>query len=411
MRFALWIALRSLFSKRSRYAHSAIGWITVLGLTLVVAAQCVALSILGGFEQAFTHAILGFNAHLVAMREGEIDPSEPLLDKLKVVAGPGAITGATPFLYREGLMAHHSKVKGVVFKGIDPLTFPRVYDVKVRLFQDLAGKTSLSEVLKPEGGEPPLLLGGDLAEALGVTAEDRTVSVLSPQGDLKKIADVNNFKRFQVVGTFESGLYEYDSQFAFLSLPEAQSFFKVPGKITGWEMRLADYGQAKSLARRMEKALGVPFQVISWDELNAEIFYALRLEKKLFFIIMGLIVLVAAANLVGLVVILVSEQAREVSIFRAMGMKAKTLKKVFTLQGMLLALAGAVLGTALGWMLSSFLATHALFKLAKEVYLVSTLPIDLSVWNMAGVFMFCLIVSYGDTQIAARRLMKMKLDL
>jgi len=411
MKIALWIALRSLFSRRSRYAHSAIGWITVLGLTLGVAAQCVALSILGGFEKSFTQSILGFNAHLVVMREGEIDQREPVLDKILSLAGPNAITGATPFLYREGLMAHHSKVKGVVFKGIDPLTFPRVYDVKVRLFRDLAAKSSLDELLKPHGDEGRLLLGVDLADSLGVKDDDRIVSVLSPQGDLKRISDVNNFKRFEVVGTFESGLYEYDSQFAFLSLPEAQAFFKVPGKITGWEMRLADYGQAKPLARRLEKALGIPFQAISWDELNAEIFYALKLEKKLFFIIMGLIVVVAAANLVGLVVILVSDQTREVSIFRAMGMKAKTLKKVFTLQGMLLALTGAVLGTALGWMLSSFLATHALFKLAKEVYLVSALPIDLSVWNMAGVLVFCLIVSYGATQIAARRLMKMKLDL
>src|SRR4029453_5449238 len=204
MRFALWIALRSLFSKRSRYAHSAIGWITVLGLTLGVAAQCVALSILGGFEKTFTQAILGLNAHLVVMREGEIDQGESVLEKVRGIAGPEAIRGITPFLYREGLMAHHSKVKGVVFKGIDPLTFPRVYDVKVRLFQDLAGENSLSEILKPQGKETPLLLGSDLAEYLGVTADDRMVSVLSPQGDLKRISDVNNFKRFQVVGTFES---------------------------------------------------------------------------------------------------------------------------------------------------------------------------------------------------------------
>src|SRR5262245_27278022 len=134
MKFPFWIALRSLFSRRSRYAHSAIGWITILGLVLGVTTQVVALSILGGFQKTFTRSILGFNAHLVLMREGEISDPNQVLKKLEAFRGGEGITSVTPFLYREGLAAHHSKIKGIVIKGIDPLTFQRVYDVKIRLF-------------------------------------------------------------------------------------------------------------------------------------------------------------------------------------------------------------------------------------------------------------------------------------
>jgi lipoprotein-releasing system permease protein len=411
MPLSLWIALRSLFSRRSRYAHSAIGWITILGLVLGVTAQGVALSILGGFEKTFTRSILGFNAHLVLMREGEISDPNQVLKKLEPFRGGEGITAVTPFLYREGLVAHHSKVKGIVMKGIDPLTFQRVYDVKIRLFSSPSEGTPLSELLKSRGGNPPILLGSDVAEALGVGPDDRVVSLLSPQGELKKAADVNHFIRLEVIGTFTSGLYEYDSQFALMNLSEAQGFFKVPGKVTGFEMQVGRLEGAKDLARRIEGAFGVPFQAIPWDELNAEIFYALRLEKKLFFILMGLIVAVAAANLVGLVVILVTDQSKEVSIFRAMGIKPKTLSRVFTLQGMILAAVGGFLGSGLGFVFVYLLSRYSVVSLAKEVYLVSSLPIELSWKNFGGVLAFSTGISYLATRMAARRVLRMKLDL
>jgi lipoprotein-releasing system permease protein len=415
MKLAFTIALRSLFSKKSRYAHSAIGWIAIIGLTLGVGAQSVAVSILGGFEKSFTQSILGFNAHLVLMREGEIEDPVSTLHRLQSFEGPHGITSITPFLYREGLLAYHSKVKGVVFKGIDSLTFGKVYDVKIRLFSNTSSTGESSkyqkDFFKQRGEYPLVLLGSDLADELGIKSEDRIVSVFSPQGEIKKIGDVNSFTRFEVVGTFSSGLYEYDSQFTLLSLGFAQKFFKAENRVTGFEMRVGQTQEARNLAHRLEESFAPPFQAIAWDELNAEIFQALRLEKKLFFIIMGLIVLVAAANLVGLIVVLVAKQSKEVSIFRAMGMPPKTLTKIFTFQGMILACIGIGLGSVVGWVVSFYLSTHSLIPIAKEVYLVSSLPIALSWKNFFWVVFFALGISYLATQLAARRVMKMELDL
>lgn len=411
MSLPFWIALRSLFSRRSRYAYSAIGWIAVIGLMLGVASQSIAVSILGGFEKVFTQSILGFNAHLVLMKEGEIADPEAVLQDLKPFENPEGITHITPFLYREGLIAHHGKVKGGILKGIDPLTFGDVYDVKLRIFSSSSASPPLPEALKNGEGEPKILLGSDLAEYLGVTPEDRTVSILSPQGDLKKIADVNNFKRFEVAGTFSSGLYEYDSQFALLTLSQAQSFFKSEGRVTGFEMRMGAPQEAQEWAGRMEKTFPPPFQIIPWQELNAEIFQALKLEKRLFFLIMGLIVTVAAANLIGLIVISVAHQSGEISILRAMGMRSKKIARIFFWQGMMLSLLGVVLGTMLGAAVSYFLSSHALFSIAKEVYLISSLPISLSWKNFLGVVLFSVGISFLVTKLAARRATQLNLDL
>ncbi|GEM_PF-1291802 len=412
MNLALKIAFRSLASRRSRYAHSAIAWIALLGLILGVAAQVVAVSILAGFEQHFTQSILGFNAHLVLLREGEINETAFVLGKLKNYESTSALQAITPFLYREGLIAHRSKVKGIAIKGIEPITFSKVYDLQIRLFKGKADENNnIQKALEEVGEMPSLLLGTDLAETLEIKPDDNIVSILSPHGDLKKISDVNQFKKFRVVGTFSSGMYEYDSQFAFLNLKSAQDFFEAPQVVTGFEMKVADLTKASPLAEEMAKDFSFPYQALSWDELNAEIFRALKLEKKLFFIIMGLIVLVAAANLIGLIVILVSAQSKEISILKAMGMKNKTLQRIFTLQGLLLALVGILSGACLGIFSSYFLAHHYLIPLAKEIYLISALPISFSWKMMAWVMGFGGGVSYLATSIASRRIIHLDLDL
>lgn len=408
------IALRSLFSKRSRYAHSAIGWVALLGLILGVAAQVVALSILSGFEKHFTESILGFNADLVLLRDGEISDSASVLKQLKNYERQG-VKAMTPFLYREGLIAHHSKVKGLVTKGIETSTFKDVYNIKVNLYdlQKISESKPAIQSLSFESSSQltPLLLGSDLAEYLGVKAEDPFVSILLPKGDLKSLSNPQAFQKFQVIGTFSSGLYEFDSQFALMDLAKAQSFYAVPDIVSGYEMKVQNLSQAAQLAEAMSKDFNFPFQALSWDELNAEIFQALKLEKKLFFIIMGLIVIVAAANLIGLVVILISEQSKEISIFKVMGMKNKTIKNIFTLQGLFLALLGICLGCALGYLLAYQLAHHSLINIAKEVYLLSEVPVALS-WEMfVWVFVFGFLTSYLATQFASRKVSKLDLDL
>ncbi len=407
------IALRSLFSPRSRYAHSAIGWVALIGLILGVAAQVVAISILGGFEKQFTESILGFNADLVLLRDGEISNPSEVLAELKSYEKEG-VRAITPFLYREGLVAHKSKVKGFIIKGIDTNTFSNVYNLTFKGFNDYSNpfQTSLLEKIpsQPEEGIP-IVLGSDLAEYLGVSPEEPMVSILLPKGNLQKITDSHAFKKFRVIATFSSGLYEFDSQFALMDLSQAQQLFDLPNVVTGYEMKVRDLKKASQIAESMAKDFHFPYQALSWDELNAEIFHALKLEKKLFFIIMGLIVLVAAANLIGLVVILISEQSKEISILKVMGMKNKILKRIFTLQGLILAILGVSLGCLLGWLLTSYLTHHSIVNIAKEVYLVSHLPIELSLKTMGWIFTFGILSSYLSAKLASRKVLGLKLDL
>lgn len=414
MRFlSLKIAFRSLFSRRSRYAHSSIGWIALLGLILGISAQVVALSILTGFEKQFTESILGFNADLVLLRDGEISNPGEVLAQLTAYQKEG-VRAITPFLYREGLIAHKSKVKGFVIKGIDIETFTDVYKLKFKALNTDLNATHLSPkdlVITQQDQITPIILGSDLAEYLGVSNEEPYVSILLPKGNIQKITDSHAFKKFRVIGTFASGLYEFDSQFALMDLGQAQTLFELPNVVTGYEMKVKNLSQASELAENMAKDFRFPFQALSWDELNAEIFHALKLEKKLFFIIMGLIVLVAAANLIGLVVILISEQSREISILKVMGMKNKTLKRIFTLQGLILAFLGVSLGCGLGWMIAIYLAQHSLVPIAKEVYLVSSLPIELNLKMISWIFGFRMLSSYLTAKLASRKILGLNLDL
>lgn len=411
---ALKIAFRSLFSKRSRYAHSSIGWVALIGLILGVCAQVVALSILVGFEKHFTQSILGFNADLVLLRDGEISNPDTVLPQVKLYESKG-VRAITPFLYREGLIAHHSKVKGFAIKGIDTNTFSSVYNLEFKVFSDVENSDSkkvIHSLNKPqEEGTSPILLGVDLAEYLGVGSENPYVSIMLPKGDLKKISDPKQFKKFKVIGTFSSGLYEFDSQFALMDLSLAQKFFDLSNTITGYEMKVKDLKKASHIAEAMAEDFTFPYQALSWDELNAEIFQALELEKKLFFIIMGLIVLVAAANLIGLVVILISEQSKEISILKVMGMKNKTLERIFAFQGLLLAIGGVGLGCGLGWLVAKMLAQYSFIPLAKEVYLVSQLPIEVNARMLIWVCGFGILSAYGASRIASRRVINLTLDL
>lgn len=411
---ALKIACRNLFSKRSRYAHSAIGWVALIGLILGVAAQVVALSILVGFEKHFTESILGFNADLVLLRDGEVSNPEFVLSQIKNYEAQG-VRAVTPFLYREGLIAHHSKVKGFAIKGIDLSTFSNVYKLELNPYSDLKipeAKAMIQHLSQESAeGESPVILGSDLADYLGVNEKDPYVSILLPKGDLKKISDPKQFKKFKVIGTFSSGLYEFDSQFLLMDLTKAQKFFELPHVVTGFEMKVKNLKKASMLAEAMAKDFSFPYQALSWDELNAEIFQALKLEKKLFFIIMGLIVIVAAANLIGLVVILISEQSKEISILKVMGMKNKTLERIFAFQGLLLAFTGIALGCGLGWMIAKILATYAFIPLAKEVYLISSLPVEVNARMLVWICGFSALSAYGASRIASKRIVDLPLDL
>ncbi len=385
----LQLIFRPLFSKRKALLGS-LAWIVILGLVLGVFAQSTAVSILSGFEKVFRQSILAFNAHLVLMKDSEISENGTVFKELQKLQEENKVTSIAPFIYREALLAYHSKIKGVVIKGAPIQSLTEVYSLQLSFLPEF--QNGISELEKKEG-LTPILLGKALFEELKINPQDPIISLLSPKADLENIASSKNFERFKVIGTFSSGLYEFDSHFVFLSLAHAQNFYSLAGLVTGFEMQLPHLNEAKNLSQQLKVNLGSNYEAVSWDILNADIFESLKLERVMFFLIMGLIVLIASFNLLGLVAVLMSEQKKDFSILNALGLSAFRLKFIVVFQCVFLSFVGVTLGLALGAIVAFVLNHFQWIRLAQEVYLISELPLEFKLTDTLAIFIYALSFS------------------
>jgi lipoprotein-releasing system permease protein len=397
--------------------------LTVFGVVLGVATLTLTQAVLSGFQQQFRKSILGFNAHLVVLKEGEMEDFSEESKKIQGVLH-GEVTAFTPFFYRESLLIHDGKVKGGVLKGIDPLTFGQVYDVEVRSLQTGQGVENVGDLFNGLTPYPSLILGENLAKELGVTKEKSLVKVFVPNkkkksflGDqepktgFKSNTTAGNFQWFQVVGLFSTGLYEFDRNFAFSEIPSLQKVFGAEQKITGMEMTLLDPQKAEELAGLLKQKLGILYQAVSWQKLNAPLFQALEIERVMFFVIMAMVVGVASFNVIGIVLLMIFEKTGEISILRALGASYRAIKRIFGYQGFLLGGVGVLLGLALGWLLGMVLKFFPLLKLEKEVYLVERLPVQFSFSLALSIVGVAMVIIYISTRIAVSRVEKAPLDL
>jgi len=383
--------------------------LAVVGVALGVTTLTVSQSVLSGFEKTFRKSILGFNAHLVVLKEGEMQHPEaekrlilPLLES--------HASSWTPFMYREALFLAHGQVKGAVLKGIDPLTFPGVYDVNVRPWRGSQVPANIKDLLQTRGEIPSIVLGSDLAEELGVSETER-IKVYLPRAAGEGGPAAKDFQVFEATGTFSTGLYEFDHGFAFVDLAGLQKVFGVTEVLSGLEFRLHDAMQAEALAQDLKRRLGMPYDAVSWVKLNGPLFQALRIERWAFFVVMSMVVVVAAFNIVGVLLLMIFQKTREISILRAMGADISGLKRVFGLQGLGIGAAGCAAGMLLGAGIVQVLKHSGVFKIAKEVYLIGEIPVDFSWLVMASVAAAGLCVSWLATQLAVARLKRVPLDL
>lgn len=401
-------------SKKYRQAHKRRGirlvWrLAVLGVALGVATLTLTQSVLSGFEHVFKEAILGFNGHLVVLKlNGMAEPQEEEA-YLRQELG-GALVQATPFFYREGLLVARGRVKGAVFKGINPLTFEEVYDVKLRPWPATQPTAKIKDLLAGPGKYPRVILGEDLAERLLGKGGGGLVKAFLPHGTRGEKGE-KSFDLFQVAGTFSSGLKEFDEGFVLADAGVLQNIFGVPGEATGIEMTLVHPNEAPYWARRLDKLLGPGYEVLSWQKLNAPLFQALRIERSMFFVIMTLVVAVAAFNIAGVLILMIFDKSREISILRALGSGRKGLRRIFALEGLWIGLVGAVLGIMLGVGVAWILRASGILKLAKEVYFISEFPVDISGTVLISVFGASLAIAYLATRFAVTRLNKAPLDL
>ncbi|HLK10467.1 MAG TPA: lipoprotein-releasing ABC transporter permease subunit [Candidatus Binatia bacterium] len=407
MRWELFVGLRYLRSRRRRLL-SLISMVSLLGVTIGVATLNIVLAVMTGFEQDLRDKILGFNPHVVVLNYGgALEDFPAALAKIERVPG---VMAAAPFVYGQAMIALGRSVSGVVVRGIDPARAGSVVDVERHLRSgSLAALGERHRIVLPadEGGGTVelggLLVGQELARQLGVAPGD-VVTVLSPLGTPSPAGMVPRVKRFVLVGTFDSGMYDYDTTLAYMGLPDAQQFFEMKDGVTGIEVRVRDVYAARRVARAIEAALGgFPYRARDWMEVNRNLFSALKLEKVVYGIVLCLIVVVAAFNILATLTMVVKEKRRDIAILKAMGASGAAIGRIFILDGAAIGVAGTLLGNLLGVAGCWVLARYQFVELPKDVFLVTTLPVRMDPTNFAVVALVSVAICIVAAVSPARR--------
>jgi len=368
MRFELFIAARYLRAKRRQAVVGVITAISVIGVAAGVASLIIALAITNGMRRDLQDRLVGSTAHVELMRVAAdgIRHWQPLLTHLRALPH---VTAAAPGLYGQVLISRGARSGGALIKGIVPTDERTVSDLLKGMAQ---GSAAALEPVAAASGLPPLVIGNDMAENLGAQVGD-TVMVTSPQGALTPLGVVPRYERFTVVGIFKSGFYQYDSSYAFMRLTDAQRLFSEPDLISVISFKVDDLYKADKIGHEIEQAAGKGFQTTNWMEQNRELFRALKLEQVVSFIVLALIVCVAALNILIALTMMVMEKTRDIAVLMSFGVRAEQVRRIFLLQGLLISLIGTVLGLILGYGLS-WIGGHYRFPLDASVYSIDYLP-------------------------------------
>jgi lipoprotein-releasing system permease protein len=373
MRFEFFIAARYLRAKRRQAVVGVITAISVIGVAAGVASLIIALAITNGMRRDLQERLVGSTSHVDLMRiAGDgIRNWRPLLERLRQMPH---VTAAAPGLYGQVLISRGARSGGAMIKGVIPTDEKTVGD----LLQNMSSGSAKELEPLPSGaaavqGLPPIVIGQDMADNLGANVGDGVV-VISPQGELTPLGPVPQYKRFQVVGIFKSGFYQYDSSYAFARLSDMQRLFGEPDLISVISFKVDDLYHADRVGRAIEDEAGKGFQTTNWMEQNRELFRALRLEQIVTFIILALIVCVAALNILIALTMMVMEKTRDIAVLMSFGVRADQVRRIFLLQGLLISVIGTVLGLILGYGLSWLGGHYRFIHLDAAVYSIDYLP-------------------------------------
>lgn len=402
MRFELFVATRYLRAKRRQAFIGIITAISIAGVAAGVASLIIALAINNGFRQDLQDRLLGSTAHISLMRvqSDGIKDWRPLLDRL---AKQPHVIAAAPAIYEKVLISRGPRASGAVLKGMIPAEEQRVSDllksITIGSAKDLEESPSgldsgpqpdqggsesgphtaeelpdlLSGMQRRVAAMPPIVLGKDMADDLGATVGS-VVLVTSPQGELTPFGMVPKYIRFRVIGIFNSGFYDYDTSWAFTRLSDAQRLFGLGDLISVIEFKIDDIYKARDIARAIELAAGHGFMTANWMEQNRALFHALRLERLVTFITIGLIVFVAALNILISLTMMVMEKTKDIAVLMSMGTRKSQVRRLFIAQGVLIGVIGTAIGLVLGYTLSWIGGHYHLISLSPEVYSIDYVP-------------------------------------
>jgi len=398
MRFELFVASRYLRAKRRQAFIGVITGISIAGVAAGVASLIVALAINNGFRQDLQDRLLGSTSHvnLLRIESDGIKDWRPLMDRL---SKEPHVVATAPAIYEQVLISRGPRARGAVLKGLMPAYERKVSDLlntvtigsaealeerPTDAVSSSAGEgaratptekspTSLEGVQDRVAAMSPIILGKDMADELGATLGS-VVLVTSPQGELTPFGMVPKYNRFRVAGVFNSGFYDYDSSWAFTRLSDAQQLFGLGDLVSVIEFKVDDIYQAGEIAHKLEQAAGRGFMATNWMEQNRALFRALRLERLVTFITIGLIVFVAALNILISLTMMVMEKTRDIAVLMSIGTRKAQVRRVFIAQGMLIGVIGTAIGLVLGYALSWIGGHYHLLSLAPEVYSIDYVP-------------------------------------
>ena len=373
MRFELFLAKRFMMGQRYGVFRLVTTSIAIGGTALGVAALLVTLAVMDGFRIDIQEKILGTQPHIVITSPlNETLPYEPALaEALKTIPG---VQAQSPYISAQALLQSDRRVTGIMLRGIIPDQETQV----TRLSAIMAGGNW--ELLNDQG----IILGQELATSLGAHSGD-TLTLIAPQGETDALTQTPRMRKYKVVGLFHSGMYEYDANLAYVSLPAAQELIGIGKRITGYGVKLTDIDKTAGAERAIIDRLGSGFWVRSWQDLNRPLFSAMKLERTVMFIILTLIILVSSFTIISNLLLLTIEKGREIGILQALGASPRQIAKIFLLNGFMLGGSGVGLGLALGVLISWLLKKFPLIRLPADVYYIDRLPVRLSLQTVESV--------------------------
>jgi len=398
MPFELFIGSRYLRAKQKQSFISLITLLSIAGVTVGVMALIVVIAVMTGFESDMKSRILGVESHIVVMRHGgSFSDYRNVMARIQAADG---VRATTPFIYSQVMIRSATGVSGAVLRGVDPETVGSV--VKFFSAADLARLTGDSNGRSGKSSAPGIILGKELAKNLGVGAGD-TIAMISPRGMLSPIGHMPAMKQFKIKGLFESGMYEFDNSLVYIHLKTAQKMMRMADTVTGIEVRVDDIYQAGEIRKGLVRDLGFPYWIRDWMSMNRNLFSALKLEKTAMFIILALIILVAAFNIASSLIMMVMEKTKDIAILKAMGATDRSIYRIFMYKGMAIGVVGTILGVCGGIILCMLLSHYKFIELPGDVYYITTLPVVLKVVDVAAIAVSALVICFFATLYPARQ--------
>lgn len=402
MSYELFIAFRYLKSKRKTGFISLISYISIAGVTIGVAALIIVLSVMNGFESEVRSRFIGVDAHVKVrtFHDKGVDDHVKIMQQIKDTPH---VVAMTPYVHKKGLIKSKTETTGLIIRGIDTQTINLVTDVATSInYGDL--NVGMVEVESDDGSSrrlPGIVLGFNLADRLMVTVGDQVI--LASFEDVTRVGQMPQMMQYVVTGYFETGLFEFDDNMAYISIESAQKLFRMGSKVSGIGIKLDHYENADAVEQILDEKLGYPYRVLTWFDLNQNLFAWMKIEKWAAFIILSLIIMVAAFNIISTMIMVTMEKTREIGILKSMGATNRSIRRIFTFEGLFVGVLGTVMGCLFGFALCWAQLHYKFFSLPNDVYIIDWLPILMKWTDFIIIAIAAILITFSAAVYPASR--------